>query len=185
MSEHEAIEHVSYALLDDGQASLADWYATPMVHRHADALLLVAEQAIQHRLRTGACSFQAQLLRLVCHWWQHPDVQADYEELRQAAGSPHQFALLHLLYGQLLTSRKLEPAKQQLASGFRHAAALLSSAEYFRLLRRHEVLGMLAFGKTPATAQDLPALLAEAAVIERLQRGKRTAYTSGHHDTMG
>lgn len=185
MSIHETMEPVSHALLDDGLAALVDWYATPVPHRQAEALLVAAQEAVQQRLRSGACGFQAQLLAMICHWWLRPEVEAAYEELLQTASSPHQHALLHLVYGQLLASRKLESAKKQLTSGFRRAAGLLTSAEYFRLLRRHEVLGMLVCGKNPSPAQDLPALLAEAAVIERLQRGNRPGYSSGHHDTLG
>jgi hypothetical protein len=185
MSTHESLEPVHHILLDTGQAALVDWYATPVPHRQAEALLIAAQEAVQQCLRTGECGFQAQLLAMICHWWLRPEVKAAYEELLQTVSSPHQRALLHLVYGQLLASRKLETAKEQLTSGFRWAAALLSSADYFRLLRRHEMLGMLVFGKHAAAAQDLPALLAEAAVIERLQRGSRPGYNSGHHDTLG
>jgi hypothetical protein len=185
MTDAASTRHVRHVLLDGGLAGLADWYATPMAPRQVDVLLPVVEHAVQQRLRAGACCFEARLLGLICRWWQQREVQTTCEELRQTAASPHQLALLHLIYGQLLASRKLEPAMEWLASGFRYAAGLVTSAEYFRLLRRHEVLGRLTFGTSPAAAQDLPALLAESAVIERLQRGTRAGYTHGHLDTLG
>jgi hypothetical protein len=185
MSDQETLQAVSHALLDNEQAALADWYAAPMVVRQAEAMQVVAQRAIQHSLRTGTCGYQARVLAMICHWWLRPELQPEYEELQQIAGSIHQRALVQLVYGQLLASRKLEPARDQLGLGFRLAAALLTSAEYFRLLRRHEMLGMLTYGRTPAVAQDLPALLAEAAVIERLRRGNRTEFAARHTDTLG
>ncbi len=185
MPGNETTRPVSHVLLDAAPAGLADWYAAPVTSSQAVVLLGVAQQATQQRLRSGVCSFQVQVLAMICQWWLRSDVHAVHDELVQMTASAHQAALLQLVYGQLLASRKLVPAKQQLTSGFRRAASLLTNAEYFRLLRRHEMLGMLVFGKSPALAQDLPALLAEAAVIERLQRGSRPGHLHTHLDTLG
>ena len=157
-----------------------------MTPRQAEALLEAAQREIQRRLRAGMPGFQPGVLVMICRWWLQADVHGSFEELLHVAASGHERALLQLVYGELLVSRRLAAARTQLNAGFRHAAALLGSAEYFRLLRRHEMLDMLVLGNTPGPACDLPELLAEAAVIERLQRGRRPAmHGSGHHDTVG
>jgi hypothetical protein len=183
-SRHE--HPVCHVLLEAAPAGLADWYATPLTPRQAQALQEEARREIQRRLRNGTSGFQPGLLVMICQWWLRPQVHGLFEELRHVAASGHERALLHLVYGQLLASRRLSAAGEQLATGFRHAAALLGSAEYFRLLRRHEMLGLLGLGSTPGAGCDLPELLAEAAVIERLQRGRRPGVRdTGHRDTLG
>lgn len=186
MSATSTAQPVSHALLEAAPVALADWYATPMTARQAEALQEAARREIQRRLRDGTSGFQPGVLLMICRWWQQADVHGTFEELLHVAAPGHERALLHLAYGELLVSRRLAAARAQLTAGFRHAAALLGSAEYFRLLRRHEMLGMLVLGNTPGPACDLPELLAEAAVIERLQRGRRpVAYDTGHRDTLG
>ena len=94
-------------------------------------------------------------------------------------------ALLELVYGQLLMGRKLSPAGEHLARGFRLAVPWLSSAGYFELVRRHERLDCLRLTDTPAPPQGLAALLAEAAVVQRLQTGGRGRRPNEHRDTVG
>jgi hypothetical protein len=186
MSGTGSAQAVGHALLEATPAGLAEWYATPMTQRHAELLREAARREIQRRLRNGTSGFQPGVLVMICHWWLRPDVQGMFEELQHVAASGYERALLHLVYGELLASRKLAAAREHLTTGFRYAAPLLGSAEYFRLLRRHEMLGMLALGSSHGAGCDLPELLAEAAVIERLQRGHRPAAgDSGHRDTVG
>jgi hypothetical protein len=93
--------------------------------------------------------------------------------------------LLELVYGQLLISRKLQPATIHLEQGFMRAACYLDSGDYLRLLRRHELLGYLVLTDTPADPQPLDALLSEAAVIRRLRENTGRRNENDHHDTVG
>jgi hypothetical protein len=173
------------SLLDSVPAPLPGWYATPVTPEDADTLCQAAQQAIQTQLRAGASCFQQRLLVLVCSDGSPAVSQARYSELLRAAASTRERALLELVYGQWLASRKLLPAMRHLADGFRLAAPLLASEDYFRLLRRHERLACLAFSAQAASPQDLPALLTEAGVTECLQRGMRRVPANSHQDTLG
>lgn len=172
-------------LLAGADYSLAEWYATPLSPAEAGALLSLAQQAVQQRLRSGASCIPLQVLLQVCRFWlveppAQPEVSWQY-----TARSAREAALQELVHGQLLVSRKLRPAQAHLSFGFRHAAPLLETADYFRLLRQHELLASLPLSRQPATAQDLPALLNEAAVIRRLQRSDRRQPAWPHLDTLG
>jgi hypothetical protein len=174
------------SLLLQGPLSLAAWYADPLAQGMAEGLQAGAEQALQARLRAGAAScFQLQVLQLVCHFWLAESISLEYERLRISAASGCEQALLELVYGQLLVSCKDRPAHRHLESGFALAAPQLDAADYFRLLRRHELLGYLHLSGTATRPQALDALLAEAAVIRRLQQGTGTQYRGTHADTVG
>jgi hypothetical protein len=172
-------------LLDSDPAPLSGWYAVPMASEHADRLCQSAQQAIQEQLRAGASCFQQRLLVLVCCDVSPAVTRSRYNGLVQTATNTREHALLELVYGQWLASRKLLPAMRHLADGFRLAAPLLASEDYFRLLRRHERLACLAFSAQAASPQDLPALLTEAGVTECLQRGMRRVPANSHQDTLG
>ena len=92
---------------------------------------------------------------------------------------------MELVYGQLLISGKRLPARQHLARGFSLSARHLDTADYFILLRQHELLEYLPLSETPAVAQDQRSLLKQAAVIRRLKEGERRAHESPHCDTLG
>lgn len=173
-------------LLGPAPCALAAWYARPLDVRDAGTLLELAQAAIQQRLRSGEDCHALQLLVLLCRFWAGADVRADYLELAvlPAAGD-HQRALLDLVYGQLLVSRKLNGATRYLAQGFARAAGLLAGGDYFQVLRRHELLAFLALADRPAPARDLPELLAEAAVIRRLRGAGGMQATGTHLDTLG
>jgi hypothetical protein len=173
------------SLLASAPAPLTGWYSAPLEPGQADTLRQAALRSIQAQLRAGKPCFQQRLLALVCCDGTPAASQAVYIELLCAATSMHERALLELVYGQWLTSRKLLPAMRHLASGFRLAAPLLASEDYFRLLRRHDQLACLVLSTRAASPQDLVALLTEAAVTDRLQRGIRTTFDHSHRDTLG
>lgn len=188
MSINQTNQPVSTAsvnsLRDARPAPLHGWYAAPLAPEQAEAQYQAAQQAIQAQLRAGESCFQQRLLLVCCEG--SPAVnQVRYGELVQVAAHTHERALLELVYGQWLASRKLLPAMRHLSDGFRLAAPLLASGDYFRLLRRHERLACLAFSTQAASPLDLQALLTEAAVIEQLQRGVRRRPASNHIDTLG
>ncbi len=173
------------ALLDSRPAALTGWYATPLSVRQAGLLYLQAQQAIQAQLRAGASCFQQKLLLQWCCDTPGEKLQAGYHELLRAAGDRRERALLELVYGQWLASRKLLPAMHHLEQGLQLAAPLLASTDYFRLLRRHERLAGLAFSAAPCVPRGLPQLLKEAAVISRLRQGERRPVRYTHRDTVG
>lgn len=169
-------------LLAGTDYSLADWYATPLAPVTAGAVLAAAQRALQSRLCAGASRAPLQVLVQICGFW----LDGLPEERGTASTTDaREAALRELVRGQLLASRKLAPAPAHLARGFRLAAPLLDTADYFRLLREHELLAGLPYSGRPAPAQDLPALLNEAAVIRRLQCGDRRRPVWPHLDTLG
>ena len=101
------------------------------------------------------------------------------------AANTHEGALLELVFGQWLACRKLLPAMRHLEDGFRLAAPILASTDYFCLLNRHERLAWLSLSRHAISPQDLPSLLIEAAVTERLKKGKPRDPAFSHRDTLG
>lgn len=185
---HETPESLPLALLLAGApASLAEWFATPLTADAARTLQKQAQQTIQHALRHGEPVFPVQVLEMLCRGHSGVDTAELYQAQLRSAASDYESALLELAYGQLLASFKRPAALQHLAAGFRLAAPLVSSQEYFRLLRRHEMLATLVYSGVADRALDLPDLLAEAAVIARLRQGdrSRSRSPSEHLDTLG
>ncbi len=174
------------ALLVESQVpSLAAWYGNPVAQPAAEALCARAQRALQSRRFSGGACFPLHLLQLICHFWMGVSTRLDYVQLGVLARTDRDAALLQLCYGQLLISRKLRPAMQCLAQGFSQAVPYLEPAEYFALVRQHECLASLRLTDTPARPCALQNLLAEAAVIGRLQHGDRGQQRSTHLDTVG
>ncbi|HAJ91870.1 MAG TPA: hypothetical protein DCO71_04500 [Gammaproteobacteria bacterium] len=172
-------------LLRGQRPLLSAWYGNPL-SRYSEANLLVAAQCeLQARLRVAAPCFQCHVLQLVCNFQGHVDVRLKYEKLQAAARDTFERALLELVYGQLLMSCKQAGALRHLADGFALAAHDLASADYFQLLRRHELLAYLPLSDAPSLPQNLGSLLAEAAVIGQLQAGEVIPYQQTHMDTVG
>jgi hypothetical protein len=165
--------------------SLAGWYGNSLTHRQATALQAAAQRLLCDRLRQGRAGFRPRLLQLVCRFWLGSAVELEYASLAAAAGNDYERALLELVFGQLLISRKCRRALPHLQAGFNLAAGYLEPADYFRLLRRHELLGYLGLGDGLAPARNLAVLLTEAAVIERLRSGEGRQFESTHRDTVG
>jgi hypothetical protein len=172
-------------LLKPAWPSLAGWYADPIAVPDARALLDIAQRRLRSRLCRGGRCFPLQVLGMICHHWLHPVSALDYRQLSTLACDDSERALVELVYGQLLVSGKRLPARQHLARGFSLAASHLETADYFLLVRRHELLDFLPLSMTSAAPQDLRSLLKEAAVIRRLQEGERRAYKNPHCDTLG
>lgn len=177
--------HPAADLLCTQRQSLAAWYAEPATARELSGLQQAAEAGLRVRLCRGRSSFRPQLLQLVCQHLNGSDIEPGYRRLLATLRDAYDMALLELVYGQLLISRKLQTATAHLESGFLQAARYLDSADYFRLVRRHELLGYLVLSENPAGPQPLDALLSEAAVIRRLRANDRRHYVNAHHDTVG
>ncbi len=166
--------------------SLSDWHAQPMT---ADEALRLqqrarAEQAAALR-RHGRCA-DCDIVMMIADFWLGKDIGRTLQTLLATADSPRSTALLHLVYGQLLISRKLSGAMAALQQGLRLAADLLSATEYLQLVRRHQLLSCLPLQQTPSPAAGLAQLLTEARVIQKLKSGHSTEPpTRDSSDTLG
>ena len=173
------------ALLHQQCPQLSEWYATPLTRGQLVYLQSAVQQELQRRLCNGVCCSALHLLQLVCRFHYRFDVELDYQQLLAAVQTVPEQALLELVYGQLLASCKQTGAHQHLADGFALAAEYLSSADYFRLVRQHELLGWLALADSASAPQQLQSLLAESAVIKQLQGDTGVPFGATHRDTLG
>ncbi len=158
---------------DDGQLSLSEWYAEPLDEHQAQAMLSEAHnrqrQAHRQRRQCGACPFH----ELVAGFWLGRSTEALYDRLVRTDQDPRRRALAELIGGQLLMSRRLQGAMEHLRNGFFLAAPYLRAAEYFQVLKRHDLLALLPLLQRPAPPQGLESLLREAQVIRQLQGPRR------------
>jgi hypothetical protein len=164
--------------------SLTGWYADPFAAPAARALLDRTQRRLRSRLSRGDRGLPLHLLEMICQHWLQYDSALDYQQLSVLVCDDSERALVELVYGQLLISGKRLPARQHLARGFSLAARHLDTVDYFLLLRRHDLLDFLPLSVIPVVARDLRSLMQEAAVISRLQGGRRI-YESPHRDTLG
>jgi hypothetical protein len=174
-------------LMEGGEVSLASWLGAPVDRARAEALLSRVEQRLRQRRVAGAQRFHLRLAELICRYWAGKDTDAVYETMSALLTDARERALLELCCGQLLMARRCQPAWRHLDRGFQLAANLLEAEDYFRVLKRHELLRQLPLATTPADAAPLATLLNEARVIARLRgRGGHTAPAAGRHrDTTG
>lgn len=171
--------------LGEPQASLVAWYGEPLDAGDAAHQYAGTEKALMHRLCAGLPVFQWQIMQLLCHYWMDISILLEYRQLTALATGKRDRALLELVYGQLLLSRRRKPALQHLDHGFRLAAGYLEAADYFLLVRRHDLLRYLPLSDAGFAPQDLQSLLAEAAVIRQLQGARRHTCSESHYDTLG
>lgn len=172
-------------LLKPARPALSGWYGDPMTDSSARALLDDTERRLRSRLCHGGRCLPLHVLRMICRYWLRFDIALDYRQLCAIVGDAGDRALVELVYGQLLITGRRLGAREHLARGFSLAARLLGAAEYFALLRRHELLESLPLSETSAGAQRLDSLLRQAAVIRRLREAERQRPGNVHHDTVG
>jgi hypothetical protein len=171
--------------LGEPQVSLVAWYGDPMDNADAEQLVAETEKTLTHCLCAGLPVFRLQVTKLLCHYWMDFCILPEYRQLTALAGGERDRALLELVYGQLLLSRRRMPALQHLDCGFRLAAGYLEATDYFLLVRRHDLLRYLPLSAAGVAPQGLQSLLAEAAVIRRLQGARRNTCSVSHSDTLG
>lgn len=162
----------------------AGWYAAPLTPNVATELDVQARQAVQQALASGGLSLAPKLAELIAGFWLGRAVALDHRSLI-ATQPPESQAVVELIYGQLLISRKIEGALEHLDRGFILAIPQLAPGEYFALLRRHELLRALPLRATASEPQILSDLLTEARVIRRLQPYGRRRTAHPHDDTLG
>jgi hypothetical protein len=173
-------------LLQGGRVSLASWFAVPLGIEQAQAAAL----EIQQRLLTGRyeqmAPFNFRLAEIIFRYWAGYEVAANVKNFSALLQDKRERAMLALCYGQLLMVRKQVPAWDYLDHGFQLATHLLEPEDYFKVLKRHELLRQLPLQTAPSAAAPLDALLDEARIIARLKGNGRRAGMAGdaHQDTV-
>lgn len=169
---------------EQAEGVLGRWYAEPLDTAQAQQLVHRVEQSTRRTRprRIGLCH---ELARLRARFWLGHPVDSDYSRLSRRAGDNRRArALVELICGQLLMSRRIEGAMAHLEGGFRLAQGLLSAHDYLLVLRRHQRLAYLPLGTTAHPSQSLMDLLRVAAVIERMAP-RRTPPGRDPHDLYG
>lgn len=187
MSDHDFSIDPCQLLSADASLPRAGWYATPLSQELAAALHAQARQAEQRALSAGMTGdrlLAPRLAVLIAGFWLGRAAELGYRSLI-VTQSPEPLALVELVYGQLLISRKLTGALEHLDRGFMLAAPQLTPLDYFAMLRRHELLRALPLQSTASVPQPLHDLLTEARVIRRLQPHGRRRSGNPHDDTLG
>lgn len=158
---------------------LAAWHADPIPPEEARR----CRRAIQ---ALGPADVALGVREMIARFFAGEEIAPWHRMLRRFAATPHERALVELVYGQLLMSVRLAPAREQLERGFAAAAHLLSPRDYFAVRARHARLAELPLFDAPRWPAPLADLLDEAAVV-RMLRGARPARDLEHdrRDTVG
>jgi hypothetical protein len=167
---------------------LGSWYADPLSPDESTTLFEQSEKREARRKRHGGNTLACKIQKMIAEFWLDRDIRDTYQMLKPAAErSAHGRALLELIYGQLLLSRRLSDGLTHLDHGFRLAANLFTAGDYLEVMNRHRLLRQLPLADTPATAEPLEALLISAQVIERMKRSGNTrpSYRHDPKDTYG
>lgn len=171
---------------DDSDDPLAQWHAAPLEPAQARTLLAALPPPDPRRPGREGADFARQQRLLVLRWWAQEPADGLFETVRAAvAYQPERAALWALTFGQLHLACRLEGAWTHLDAGFRLASPLLAADDYFRVLRRHQLLRPLVLVPAPQPALNLAELLAVARVTARLTGRPRRRYSSDPVDTTG
>ncbi len=171
--------------MSERAALLGRWYADPLTPAQATALLEQARaRRTPHGRRNRRC-YTCRLQELVARFWLGESTDDEYLQLqRNLRRTAHGLALLELVYGQLLMSRRLSPARQHLDEGFRLANRLFTAVDYLTTLNRHQLLAWLPLSKQASPAATLTSLLTTARVVARLE-GTANRRTPVQNDPNG
>ena len=84
-------------------------------------------------------------------------------------------------------SRQLEGAMAHLERAFMLGRDLFSPADYFRIMKRHQLLDLIPLSKPPATPRTLHELLTSAAVMREFDKRqqRRKPFIFDPKDTYG
>jgi hypothetical protein len=168
-------------------SDLGAWYAEPLAAPAARRLLERARERQQRAYVAGTDGAAWAVQEMIARFWLDQSIESQYRNLLKTAGDEGVRVLAELVYGQLLMSRRLRGADRHLRAAFASAAALLAPADYFAVMKRHQLLGHLALQATPSPPLGLDALLREAAVIRTLKRAHGAGRGAGgrRDDTLG
>ncbi len=137
----------------------------------------------QRRLaRQRASCRVCRLMRMVANFWLEHDIEGEFERLAKKPGTgAHERILARQIYGQLLMSRRLAGAHEQLQTAFAAASDLYAPGDYFLTMRRNALLRHLPLSGQPHPPLGLQQLLTTAAVAAQLQRSA-PSYRAGPFD---
>jgi len=158
------------------EGPLGRWYATPCSTADAKRLHTAASDRQQRRLRRGVSCLTCELQMMVAEFWLHRPIESVYQRVAAHSRTRRPHALVALIYGQLLASRRLPGATEQLQEALRVAQTLLTAGDYLRLLNRHALLARLPPVPGGAPAEPLENLLTAARIAARLSGERRSVY---------
>lgn len=171
--------------MESVRGSLGYWYGDPMSVEEARTLLEHAHAAIQAAYRSGADDLDCRIQLMIARHWLGNAIDSDYRNL--TVSDRRAMALVELVSGHLLMSKKLKGAMNHLDAGFELATELMDASEYFLLRERHRLLAHIPLSERPSAPRDLRTLLTEARVSERLKvaNSQRRVLTFDPSDTIG
>lgn len=167
---------------------LARWYAEPLGVDDAQALLQSMIEREQAVLKRQGKPRMTALLKMTAIYWLGDPIEEYYHHLTaKREHSAHMQVLKPLIYGQLLMSRHREGAMAYLDHAFEQARRLLHPADYFTVMKRHQLLGLIPLSHTEGAGENLATLLTTAAVIQRMHgvETSRQPYSHDPNDTYG
>lgn len=167
------------------ESLLSKWYADPLNTDEARQQLQEVRSKLMHAHEQNYQSLRIQ--EVIARFWLDRDISGDIDNLQATCKDEHCRALIKLIYGQLLISRKLKGGLEYLQQGFKQATNLFPAADYLEVMRRHERLNNLQLTEKPAKPQALQDLLIEADVIKKL-KGKEKYHCdilADNKDTVG
>lgn len=144
---------------------LSAWYANPLTVAEATDRL---ESIRCQRKQNGSVS-SLRIEEIIARYWLGRDIKGDVENYLASCENESHKALITLIYGQLLMSRKCATAMDYLHAGLRLANKHFQGAAYLEVMRRHEQLAFIVLSNHPVPALSLYELLREAAVIKKLK----------------
>ncbi|MDH5786597.1 MAG: hypothetical protein OEZ16_13465 [Chromatiales bacterium] len=171
-----------------GFGILARWYADPLSHEEAELLLSLCERREQDLLKHSGNSYLAPLLKLIALHWLGEATEGHYQYLiSKKSKSVHAEILKPLIHGQLLMSKKIEGAMEDLDVAFHHARLLLRPEDYFVLVKRHQILRHIPLSAQPSQGETLDGLLKTGGVIGRMGEslGGRSGFRHDPDDLYG
>jgi len=164
--------------------ALSGWYADPLDPADANKLLHSGRQGAQQAYRHGDCALYGELEQVIARYSLGQAIAGKMEALATTA-DPEACALVGLVHGQLLMSRRIEGALECLQQGFELARDHFLAPDFFAVMKRHELLAELPLYPQAHKAQTLLSLLNEAGVILRLRGRRPIVIPRGPVDTMG
>ena len=167
--------------------SLNLWYGDPLTKYQAEQLLQFSLEKRKQALFDGQDCFSYQIKEMIARFFLNLNINVEHKTLVHSMQDEQKIALIELVFGQLLMSRKLDNAPTHLKSGFSIAQKYVSPADYFSVAKRHELLDRLKLGKKPSEAKTLASLLIEASIIKQLEttNGLNNRYPKNPNDTLG
>jgi len=173
------------ALIPPLPQALGGWYAQPLDAVAAQRLGEQGRQRAQQAYRQRRSALVGDVEQLIAAFALGQAVNAELSSLLRSPLTPGERAMLLLIHGQLLISRRCSGAMGWLQQGFEAGRDLFLPADFFAVMRRHELLAELPLYEQPRDAVGLDVLLQEAAVIRRLRGPRRSPAVRDGADTVG